>query len=686
MAGSINKIVSFVVTIINQACSIVFLSTTSASTVPFPAIEADQGVLPTAPVLKTHGFLEEACHPSFQFVKDTGYCIVDELCKISVRTAKSRAAMVYDLHDACCIPMPGGCDNPKTSPHVFLPRVQLNDRLGDEAVVASVWVFLWHLVLAHANQLEMLQTFREPKNIAFSALMGGASHINWVLSILDELTTRNHTTFFVTKDDQTKFGNNFPLIDTISIAKPYEIAKQTHLIDHIRDISTIDFFTEFAIGLDIDFKDDYLKQVELFKSKKIDLVLCDFMNTACHEAATTLQLPFIITSSGTSGDGTTAPYINNSPINMDHPTTEDETLAERLYNTFIKPIRFLIKLRSFLYQQHANLKSLGIDPVFPADLRHQHCIKLFNSAWGFEFGRPIGPLIEMVGPIVPGKAMQKLTPALESFLSTHKKTAYVAFGQLVKANASDITLILTGLLEAYETKHLDGIIWGTRGIDQRLFPQVIVSQSNVTYQVHKFFKRGFATDDDIQFIDWAPQLAILSHPSTQVFVTHGGTGSIQEAYFGGVRLIVYPFFVDQIPNAITVEKFGTGMKLDYRSTQQEATALIANVIEDASGQFQRNVDKFKALTQIKSRHGALRGADVVEEVLFMHENGVLIHRLDAKSRVSWIKAHNLDMYAIVIAAFLLITALLVYAIYCTAKFLRRWISTHSSSMAKSKTA
>ena len=32
------------------------------------------------------------------------------------------------------------------------------------------------------------------------------------------------------------------------------MSEKTHLIDHIRDISTIDFFTEFAIGLDVDFK------------------------------------------------------------------------------------------------------------------------------------------------------------------------------------------------------------------------------------------------------------------------------------------------------------------------------------------------------------------------------------------------------------------------------------------------
>ncbi|KAG1066160.1 hypothetical protein G6F42_026712 [Rhizopus arrhizus] len=176
---------------------------------------------------------------------------------------------------------------------------------------------------------------------------------------------------------------------------------------------------------------------------------------------------------------------------------------------------------------------------------------------------------------------------------------------------------------------------------------------------------------------WAPQLAILSHSSTRVFVTHGGTGSIQEAYFGGVRLIVYPFFVDQIPNAITVEKFGTGMRLDYRSTQQEANALIDKVVRDELDQFQKKVDKFKALTQIKSKHGALRGADVVEEVLFTHEHGVLNHRLDAKTRVSWIKAHNLDMYAVLISIVVLVCCAVVFGLLTK-------LPTGSSSSSKDK--
>jgi UDP:flavonoid glycosyltransferase YjiC (YdhE family) len=49
-----------------------------------------------------------------------------------------------------------------------------------------------------AQGFSLDQTFREPKNILFGTMGGGSSHINWVLSILDELSTRGHNITFVT--------------------------------------------------------------------------------------------------------------------------------------------------------------------------------------------------------------------------------------------------------------------------------------------------------------------------------------------------------------------------------------------------------------------------------------------------------------------------------------------------------
>lgn len=63
------------------------------------------------------------------------------------------------------------------------------------------------------------------------------------------------------------------------------------------------------------------------------------------------------------------------------------------------------------------------------------------------------------------------------------------------------------------------------------------------------------------------------------------------------------------------------------------------------GKFQANTNKFKALVQIKSKTGVYRGADLVEEVPFIHEDGKVHHRYDVKNNMSCIKAYNLDIYA-----------------------------------------
>ncbi|KAG1401656.1 hypothetical protein G6F60_006242 [Rhizopus arrhizus] len=69
---------------------------------------------------------------------------------------------------------------------------------------------------AQENVLDLVQTFREPKNILFSVNMGGSSHSVWVLSILEELAARGHHTKYFTRDDQIRFAKKFPSVKPIS--------------------------------------------------------------------------------------------------------------------------------------------------------------------------------------------------------------------------------------------------------------------------------------------------------------------------------------------------------------------------------------------------------------------------------------------------------------------------------------
>ncbi|EIE90219.1 hypothetical protein RO3G_14930 [Rhizopus delemar RA 99-880] len=243
----------------------------------------------------------------------------------------------------------------------------------------------------------------------------------------------------------------------------------------------------------------------------------------------------------------------------------------------------------------------------------------------------------MVGPILP-KTHPVLTDDLQQFLDSHKKVVYVAFGQHAVLTTEELGLIMTSMLENMETGDIDGILWSVRGMDH-LFPKTLQTRSGQVYRIRDLFDKK--EGQDILFLEWAPQVAILHHPSTQLFLTHGGAGSVYEALYKGVPIVVFPFFGDQPAAAITAEENGYGrwMKKD---DQDQATKAVQEVLRE--DRYRLNANRFKALVQIRSNHGVQRGADVVEEALYLHQDGKINHRRDVRRDLSFLKAYNLDLY------------------------------------------
>ena len=50
-------------------------------------------------------------------------------------------------------------------------------------------------------------------------------------------------------------------------------------------------------------------------------------------------------------------------------------------------------------------------------------------------------------------------------------------------------------------------------------------------------------------LEWAPQRAILAHPSISFFFSHGGWNSLMEGMIQGKSMLVWPLFADQFDNA-----------------------------------------------------------------------------------------------------------------------------------------
>jgi len=81
-----------------------------------------------------------------------------------------------------------------------------------------------------------------------------------------------------------------------------------------------------------------------------------------------------------------------------------------------------------------------------------------------------------------------------------------------------------------------------------------------------------------------PQVALLQH--TDVFVNHGGNGSVTEAVAAGVPMIVLPFSTDQFAGAAALERAGVGVVLDPNSfTADSLRSAVATLL--ASGAAER---------------------------------------------------------------------------------------------------
>ncbi|CEG78590.1 hypothetical protein RMATCC62417_13171 [Rhizopus microsporus] len=157
-------------------------------------------------------------------------------------------------------------------------------------------------------------------------------------------------------------------------------------------------------------------------------MLCDHLNIACVEAAKSAKIPSIITLTMALGPDASVPYVNTDFINVHHPTSKGVPFHERLVDKVINPLRFIIGARSFVKRFTPEQMPLGVKPKPTILESWEDNIKIVNTAFGFEFPRPLGPLVELIGPIVP-QTYPALNAELRAFLDHHRKVVYVAFGQ-----------------------------------------------------------------------------------------------------------------------------------------------------------------------------------------------------------------------------------------------------------------
>jgi hypothetical protein len=408
---------------------------------------------------------------------------------------------------------------------------------------------------------------------------------------------------YVTRDDQLHLVDAFPEIKVISIGGP---VYTTNIVTRVRNLN----FYQIAKVVRKFLNDAYATDMAFYQQNALslsaDFLICDAFNDPCIDTAVALKKPFAITCTGILHQDISVPYMNSLGTTH-HATSEHMTLWERFHHKYVDLIKILFHLYPELkeldhHRQQFGMEALGLNRFKQWD----NAIKLINSYFGITPSQVLGPLTHMVGPVMSSQQMS-LNEQERVFLDSHQRVAYVAFGQVVIPHQNKITLLLSALLDQMERNQLDGVIWV--GLEQQVsaFEQenpsmtwtLNTSSSTRTFKAPLFSN---ALSKDIFMPSWAAQFAVLQHPSTVLFVSHGGASSANEATFSGVPILVLPYNGDQSLVGHALSLAGVARMYDSAESNFELIkSQMDQLLFDKDGSVARNLTRMQTLAQIGSK-------------------------------------------------------------------------------------
>ena len=128
-------------------------------------------------------------------------------------------------------------------------------------------------------------------------------------------------------------------------------------------------------------------------------------------------------------------------------------------------------------------------------------------------------------------------------------------------------------------------------------------------------KKLSATDfgplpDNITMAQWVPQQEVLGQ--VDLFLTHAGMNSVNEALYYGVPMLLFPHHMEQAANAKRVTRLGCGETLDvHRVTPAELLKMAERVLETPS--YGERAQHYSKIVQKDAEQSVKNAADAILE-------------------------------------------------------------------------
>ncbi|GLJ59507.1 hypothetical protein SUGI_1515740 [Cryptomeria japonica] len=196
-------------------------------------------------------------------------------------------------------------------------------------------------------------------------------------------------------------------------------------------------------------------------------------------------------------------------------------------------------------------------------------------------GTPATPTIYPIGPLMVTESDAHDESRCLKWLDEQPPSSvlFVAFGSGAIFSRQQIIDLAIGL-EASGHRFL----WVIRGYKSG-------DSSSLETDISQLLPEGFQSrtwDRGFVLLNWAPQVRILSHPSTGGFLSHCGWNSTLESVSHGVPMIGWPLFAEQRMNkVILVKQIQVAIDLKMESTgfvrREEVERAVRELMEGEEG-------------------------------------------------------------------------------------------------------
>ncbi|KAJ9574475.1 hypothetical protein L9F63_008363, partial [Diploptera punctata] len=294
--------------------------------------------------------------------------------------------------------------------------------------------------------------------------------------------------------------------------------------------------------------------------EKFDLVVTELFNTDCFLGFVyKLNAPFISLSTSILmpwaharfGNPDIPSYMGNHFSYLGTRMTFTERLKNILYEEFHK-LWYHYMFDKPAYDIAKKYFGENLPPLH--EIAKNTSLLLVNSHFSLNRPRPLVPNIIEVGGLHLEPSKGNLPEDIKKFLDGAKDGAVIfSLGSSIR-------------METLSEEKRNAFFHAFAELPQR----VLVKWEGDTLP---------GKPDNVMLVPWMPQMDVLAHPNTKVFVTHGGLMGTMESSFNGVPMVAIPIFGDQYHNVRCYEENGIAIRLNYHTiSKQTVLSAIKTVL------------------------------------------------------------------------------------------------------------